>query len=403
VVGVAKDTTNDRKDKDLRQKRQYHEVIEEAKLEAEQKLTAYFAHELRNPLSALDSALNAVPDALPNEMKSLVSEMQSCIKLMSSIMSNLIDVRKLEEGKVVLTSAPLSLCCLLSEVHKILLPSVKPGVTFQVISNTKERDWVLGDSVRLRQILTNVAANAIKYTLSGTVTLKLGWDDNVVAFTCDDTGPGPPQVSSPKQVPQQSMYRCGAPSTGLDLAVAKHLVKLAGGTIIFHNSPTAASSDFVGISCVVHLPLATCESSLSSVANMNIQRIEAPLRFLVADDIKMNRTMLKRRLQNSICPTCIVAEASTGEEALVMCGNENFDVIIVDQYMEEAGGVMVGTDVIYTLRRMGVNSIIIGCSGNDLDEEFTDAGVDMVWQKPIPSNDEIIIQIRRAIAEKQKL
>lgn len=65
--------------------------------------------------------------------------------------------------------------------------------------------------------------------------------------------------------------------------------------------------------------------------------------------------------------------------------------------MEEAGGVMVGTDVVYAMRRMRIQSIIIGCSGNDLSEEFTEAGADWVWQKPMPSNAEIISHLREAL------
>ena len=73
----------------------------------------------------------------------------------------------------------------------------------------------------------------------------------------------------------------------------------------------------------------------------------------------------------------------------------------VDQYMEEAGGVLVGTDVVYAMRRMRIESVIIGCSGNDLSEEFTEAGADWVWQKPMPSNAEIIAHLRLALKKRR--
>jgi CheY-like chemotaxis protein len=56
---------------------------------------------------------------------------------------------------------------------------------------------------------------------------------------------------------------------------------------------------------------------------------------MIVDDIKMNRSMLKRRFQKSIAPNCVIVEATTGEEALKICENERFDVILVDQHMEE--------------------------------------------------------------------
>lgn len=375
------------------QEQKYIEVEEKTKAETEQKLTAYFAHELRNPLCALDSALNAILHANYDEVISLVPEMQACIKVMSSIMNNLIDVRKFEEGRVTLTTSPMSLRTLLTEVHQTLLPSVKSGVLFDVICNTNERDWVHGDSRRLQQILINVTANAIKYTLGGSVTLTATWDNDKVAFTCVDTGSD--IAATRDQTLPDSMYQCGAPSRGLELAVATHLVELYGGTIVYATASTSGTC-----CCSIHIPLKACESHVITTSIKKSQVIESPLHFLIIDDIKMNRTMMKRRLHKSICSNCRVSEASTGEEALQLCGIEKFDVIIVDQYMEEAGGVMVGTDVIYTLRRMGVDSIIIGCSGNDLDEEFNDAGVDFVWPKPIPTNEDIIRQIRDALANK---
>lgn len=375
------------------QEQKYIEVEEKTKAETEQKLTAYFAHELRNPLCALDSALNAILHANYDEVISLVPEMQACIKVMSSIMNNLIDVRKFEEGRVTLTTSPMSLRTLLTEVHQTLLPSVKSGVLFDVICNTNERDWVHGDSRRLQQILINVTANAIKYTLGGSVTLTASWDNDKVAFTCVDTGSD--IAATRDQTLPDSMYQCGAPSRGLELAVATHLVELYGGTIVYATASTSGTC-----CCSIHIPLKACESHVITTSIKKSQVIESPLHFLIIDDIKMNRTMMKRRLHKSICSNCRVSEASTGEEALQLCGIEKFDVIIVDQYMEEAGGVMVGTDVIYTLRRMGVDSIIIGCSGNDLDEEFNDAGVDFVWPKPIPTNEDIIRQIRDALANK---
>ena len=107
--------------------------------------------------------------------------------------------------------------------------------------------------------------------------------------------------------------------------------------------------------------------------------------------------MLSRRIKRGIAPNARITEASTGEEALVICGKQSFDVIVVDQYMEEAGGVMVGTDVVFAMRRMRIDSIIIGCSGNDMDDLFKEAGCDWVWGKPMPSNATTVKQLRSAL------
>jgi PAS domain S-box-containing protein len=390
VVGVAQDVTEDRKHSVELRKMQYLQATQEAKVETERNMTAYFAHELRNPLGAIDSALESMPDDLPETAKDLVVGMQLCSGFMSSIMNNLLDVRKMEEGKMTLNTVPISLHKLLTGVHKMLLPSMKPGVSFIKECVTADRDWVYGDEHRIQQVITNVVTNAIKYTVSGSITIRIGWEGVNVKFECIDTGPGIPKNEQEKLF-QRFVQRGGAPGTGLGLAIAKHLVDLAGGCIRFDSDPSVKA----GTACIVLMPLALCAAvDLPAKENQEeVPFLKEPLSFLIVDDMKMNRMMLKRRIMKGIAPNCSVREAATGEEALVICGKEQFDIIVVDQYMEEAGGVMVGTDVVYAMRRMRIKSIIIGCSGNDLDEEFREAGADWVWQKPMPSNRTIITRL----------
>lgn len=375
----------------------YIQATQEAKVETERNMTAYFAHELRNPLSAIDSALNSMPDELPETAQSLIKGMQLCSGFMSTIMNNLLDVRKMEEGKMTLKSAPLSLQALTTRVHAMLKPSVKPGVSLRIdCRTTTGSDWILGDEHRIQQVFTNVITNAIKYTVAGSIILRIGWENDFVKFECIDTGPGIPKNEQEKLF-QRFVQRGGAPGTGLGLVIAKHLVDLVGGSIRFDSDPAMQA----GTSCIVMMRLPVCQApDTEPEADISIPLFEESLKFLIIDDVKMNRMMLKRRIQKNICPKSAIVEAATGEEALEICETEQFDVIIVDHYMEEAGGVMVGTDVVYAMRRMKIDAIIIGCSGNDLMEEFKQAGADWVWQKPMPSNAIIIAQLRDALDRK---
>lgn len=101
VVGVGQDVTEDRKQAAELRKMESLAAAQEARVQTERDMSAYYAHELRNPLGAIDSALNAMPDDLPDSALTLVAGMQLCCSFMSSIMNNLLDVRKMEEGKVV--------------------------------------------------------------------------------------------------------------------------------------------------------------------------------------------------------------------------------------------------------------------------------------------------------------
>eukprot|EP00531_Pseudo-nitzschia_arenysensis_P000480 CAMPEP_0116153182 /NCGR_PEP_ID=MMETSP0329-20121206/21089_1 /TAXON_ID=697910 /ORGANISM="Pseudo-nitzschia arenysensis, Strain B593" /LENGTH=1038 /DNA_ID=CAMNT_0003650035 /DNA_START=421 /DNA_END=3537 /DNA_ORIENTATION=- len=392
VLGIAQDLTEDRKHTKALRELETVRASQEAKVETERNMTAYFAHELRNPLGAIDSALQAMPDKLPENAQSLVTGMQLCTKFMSSIMNNLLDVRKMEEGLIHLAAAPVSIRQIMQNVHEMLSPSVKAEVEFRKLINVKRNDWVLGDAHRIEQVLTNVVSNAIKYTVSGHIQISIEWELNYVKFVCEDTGPGIPKSEQAKLF-QRFVQRGGAPGTGLGLAIAKHIVDMTGGSIRFESDPSIKA----GTTCIVKMALPPCKAPESSAAAIKPEKIMDPISILVIDDIKMNRTMVKRRILKGIAPNAKIKEAATGEEALQICGTDTFDVMIVDQYMEGAGGVMVGTDVVFAMRRMRIDSVLIGCSGNDIGTQFFDAGADMVWQKPMPSNDQIIRDLRSSL------
>jgi len=171
------------------------------------------------------------------------------------------------------------------------------------------------------------------------------------------------------------------------------------GTIKFYSDPTIKP----GTSCVVRIPLRPCDKPEILPQVDSSAFIEESLSFLLIDDVKMNRSMLSRRIQKGIAPNAVITEASTGEEALAICAKSKFDVIVVDQYMEEAGGVMVGTDVVFAMRRMRMDSIIIGCSGNDMDDLFKEAGADWVWGKPMPSNATTVKQLRIGLQRRERI
>ena len=371
-------------------------LAQEASVETERNMTAYFAHELRNPLGAIDSALSAMPDDMPESSKELIHGMQLCTVFMSSIMNNLLDVRKMEEGKMTLNPEAMSLQRLAESVHKMLLPSAREGVAFETVINTKNRDWVLGDTHRIQQVLTNVVTNAMKYTLTGSITLVVGWEKDEVKIECIDTGPGIPKDQQELMF-ERFVQRGRAPGSGLGLTISKQIVHLMFGTIYFESDPTVKP----GTNCIMLLPLPPCNKVTPKTASFKeSQPLDEALSFLIIDDVNMNRLMLKRRIVKGIAPNAIIMEASTGEQSLQICEDNTFDVIIVDQYMDEAGGIMRGTEVVREMRRMKIESIIIGSSGNELDSEFRDAGADWVWQKPIPPNIEIIRLLRSVIAKK---
>lgn len=130
----------------------------QARIEIERHMTAYFSHELRNPLSAIDCALASMPlEEMPRDAHDLVEGMQLCSSFMSGVMNNLLDSRKIEEGKMILMQKPLSLTHLIQSIHKMTLPACRPGVSLLMdISTNTKSDWVYGDFHRLQQVMTNI-------------------------------------------------------------------------------------------------------------------------------------------------------------------------------------------------------------------------------------------------------
>jgi len=264
-----------------------------------------------------------------------------------------------------------------------------------------KNDWVLGDPHRIQQVLTNVITNAIKYTTSGqiVVSVKTTGDKNVI-FECEDTGTGIPMNDQSKLF-QRFVQRGGAPGTGLGLAISKHLVDLIGGRIYFESDPTIKP----GTTCVVEMPLEQCNPPEPVVgqANKDEERlIDEAITLLIVDDVKMNRTMFRRRVKKGIAPNAKITEAKTGEEAIKICNEKQFDVIIMDQHMEEAGGVLLGTDTVVELRKRKIDSVIVGCSGNDIDEEFMIAGTNWVMKKPTPPNNVIAVKLRQLLLAQRR-
>jgi hypothetical protein len=137
-----------------------------------------------------------------------------------------------------------------------------------------------------------------------------------------------------------------SPGTGLGLAIAKHIVELAKGSIKFISDPTVKP----GTVCVVECPFEACapparfpSPTMSSRSRPGrggapappVPPIEEKLNILIVDDVRMNRTMLKKRIQKFIAPNSTVQEAKNGEEALELVKTDTFDIMVVDQYVRK--------------------------------------------------------------------
>eukprot|EP00121_Abeoforma_whisleri_P010106 Awhi_evm1s9310 len=133
-----------------------------------------------------------------------------------------------------------------------------------------------------------------------------------------------------------------------------------------------------------------------------LKYLPSSLNVLIVDDDKVIRRLLKKRLSR-LADSWQFHEAATGESALTMVLKQNFDLIIMDQYMPLSGGILTGSETVEKIRNSGISdSVIIGSSGNDESEAQLNAGADLFWRKPIPADNYIAKELTKIFNGKCK-
>jgi CheY-like chemotaxis protein len=199
--------------------------------------------------------------------------------------------------------------------------------------------WVLGDPVRLRQVLLNLLDNAVKFTAAGTVRLEVATVEGStrrLRFAVTDTGIGIPAsalgaIFEPfVQADTSTNRRFGG--SGLGLAICRHIVELMQGKIEVEST----EGEGTRFSFEAELPPAADQSaSLSHTNGFSVDAVRLGMHVLVVDDNAVNRLIADRMLQMLGCSTVVL---ESGREAIERAGRESFDVILMDCSMPEIDG-----------------------------------------------------------------
>lgn len=262
---------------------------------------ANMSHEIRTPLNGVLGMAEILAESVTGEdQKRMVHTIRKSGETLLSVLNGILDMSKIEAGKMILESVPFSPTELLQQVEAIFkIQAEEKGIELEVYSSSGCDKSRLGDPHRIAQILNNLLNNAVKFTESGTVALKLSCRrGKPVTIEVSDTGLGmsPEQVArafdSFEQADGSTTRRFGG--TGLGLSIVRQLVTLMGGDITLESTPGE------GTTFRVILPLAESEDMPPDMARPHedtlTQGALQGVRILCADDNAINRMVLEEML-----------------------------------------------------------------------------------------------------------
>ncbi|TOM17289.1 ATP-binding protein [Vibrio parahaemolyticus] len=350
---------------------------------AKSSFLAAMSHELRTPMNGV----LGISQLIAEETKEPVTKEHIKVILDSgqhlmTILNDILDFSKVEENKLELEEAPFHLEQVLTPVCSAIQPLIdEKSIELIVENDVPNNTEFTGDCARLRQILFNLAGNAVKFTNEGHVLIRteLNGEDQQLLIIVSDTGIGiaPDKqgrvFNSFEQADSSTTRRFGG--TGLGLAIVKKLTELMGGSI------TLKSVEGVGTQFIVTLPIPWNESEKPSPQHTPVQtRSTQNLRILLAEDNRVNALVAKGFCEK-LGHTVDVAE--NGLVAVEKARDNDYDLILMDNHMPEMNGVEATR---FIREKLGVKTLLFAYTADvfrEAHDHFIAAGADHVLTKPL--------------------
>ena len=364
----------------------------EAANQAKSIFLANMSHDIRTPLNAIlgyAQILQRDRDLQPNQREA-VSTIENSGNHLLTLINDILDISKIEAGRIELQNTNFDL----NELIKGL------SIMFQVRCEQEQLNWrveglddkrilVHGDEGKLRQVLSNLLGNAVKFTESGEVALRVSEEEpNRFLFEVIDTGAGIPQKDQAAIFKpfQQSEDGAGKGGTGLGLAIAKRYVQLMGGELALESGEEIRRGVGSRFFFTVSLTPATDDVSTDLIYDgQQIIRLADgyQVKALVADDTKENRDVLSKILSD-IGVEVIVAE--NGQEAVEMVRSHQPDIVFMDIRMPVMDGMEATKQILEEFGRDRLKIVAISASAlAHQQERYSEVGFDAFIAKPFLS------------------
>jgi len=367
---------------------------------AKSQFLAVMSHEIRTPLNALVGFSALARTATdPARIDQYLAILEQSSRSLMELVNDILDMSKIEAGRLEFETVPFNLCRLVAGLEEQYHPlAEQKQVAFRVDVADAVPAWVSGDPVRLRQILANLLANAVKFTESGEVSCSVGLTGRpvgdghqMVRFEVRDTGIGIPDAGrallfQPFRQLDPSITRTFG-GTGLGLAIVHSLTTLMNGSV------TVDSREGEGSRFVVELPLSETEPVPDDLCAPPV--IMAARAVLVVEDNGFNRRLLSDVLTSWGQQVTLVED---GMQALRFVEQQHFDVILLDIRMPGIDGIEVARRIRRREQEGRQTPVPIIAITADVEastfEDCLGVGINAVLPKPI-----IPEQLARAIHE----
>ena len=326
---------------------------------------ANMSHEIRTPMNGIIGCTEILLDMSPSpQQKPYLEMLRDAEKLLLTIINDILDFSKLETAQFTLEKVPVELASTVrGSLDLVRSQAIEKGLTLEVAIDPALPAWLMGDPARLRQIMLNLLGNAVKFTQTGGVWLRISTygEEGMVRFAVSDTGMGIPKdrqhllFQDFSQAHQSGDYG----GTGLGLAICKRLVAAMGGEIGMESEPGRGSLFWFTI------PLAAAEMPASRAEIGHDAPASEGKKVLVAEDVKVNQVIIERLLTRAGHQVTLVEH---GAEALEALREQSFDLIFMDMRMPVMDGITATEEIRRLDGPMGAIPII-GLTANATPED----------------------------------